>query len=97
MLPNASIVVPPTVKKRNPRQFFSKQTFTPRSIKVKDVFVQLLIIHYDPLLSTIDQLFKVPDNHWATNIVFHSVVVEILENWGGQTTCFYCLKIHGQV
>lgn len=96
MLPNSSITLPAAIERRHPEQFLPKPTFVPKSVKATDSFVLLLSTHYNPQGATTDQLFEVPDDHWAAGIMFHVVLVEILGNWGGQTTCFYRLQVHGQ-
>jgi hypothetical protein len=96
MLPNSSIALPTAIERRHPEQFLSKPTFVPKFVKAKDSFVLLLSVHYDPQGTITDQLFKVPEDHWAADIMFRAVLVEILGNWGGQTTCFYRLQIHGR-
>lgn len=96
LLPNSSITPPAVIKIRHPEHFSSKSMFIPKSAKMKGDFVLLLSTHYDPRGATTDQLFRVPSDHWTAGIMFQVVIVEVLENWGGQTTCLYRLQIHGQ-
>ncbi len=98
MLPNSSITIPAAVEVRRAKQFLPN--FAPGSrslVKGKDIFVLLLSTHYDPWGATTNQLFELAADHWAAQMVFQSVVVEISENWGGDTTCLYRLRVHGHV
>lgn len=96
MLPNSSIIPPAAAEVRSAKQFLPNFVPGPRSyIKGKDSFVPLLSAFYDAHGAVTNQHFELASDHWATCVAFQVIVVEILENWGGSTTCIYRLRVHG--
>ncbi len=95
MLPNSPITPPVAIEIRRSEQFVLKHALRPNA-KAKEGFVLLLSVHYDPRVTTTNQVFNVHRDHWAANTTFSAVLVEISENWGGDTTCLYRLQVHGR-
>lgn len=88
-------VLPPGTRARHAVQFSAKSTFNPKSrLKASDNFALLLEVDYNPRAGPTSQLFSLPPTHWSVDVIFHAVVLEILDNWGGDTTCLYHFSIH---
>ncbi len=58
-------------------------------------FVLLAEVEYDIHARLFSQTFVVNDDARASKLMFGVFVFEILDNWGGDMTCVYRLRIHG--
>ncbi|KAI5998452.1 hypothetical protein EDC04DRAFT_2548592, partial [Pisolithus marmoratus] len=59
-------------------------------------FIPLLSFDYNIHAINHTQLFPILDSVTATNMDFGVVVLEILDNWGGELTCLYQVGIYGE-
>jgi len=59
-------------------------------------FVELAHIQYDIHASDYIQTFPISHDIRNTGIYFGIVVVEIVDNWGGDSTCLYRVRVHGE-
>lgn len=59
------------------------------------LFMPLAVFDYDVNLPASLQNFPVFHELRSTNLSFGVVVLEVLSNWGSQTTCLYQVRIHG--
>ncbi|KAJ3490957.1 hypothetical protein NLJ89_g11386 [Agrocybe chaxingu] len=60
----------------------------------RSTFVPIAAVNYDINGSNFIQTFPVFSG--LNSISFDGVVVEILGNWGGDTTCLYRIRVHGR-
>ncbi|KAJ3502796.1 hypothetical protein NLJ89_g8725 [Agrocybe chaxingu] len=60
----------------------------------RSTFVPIATVKYDIYDSNFIQTFSIFSG--LDSISFDGVVVEILGNWGGDTTCLYRIRVHGR-
>ena len=78
------------LERRSPMEF----SFTgrlPRTIQDFDYFILLLHAVYDITGPALRQQFETIN----LDMMFHTIVLEVISNWGSDTTCLYHLGIHG--
>lgn len=89
------VVLPPGARVRQAVQFSAKSVFRPKShLKTSDKLALLLEVDYNSRAGSTSQTFSLPLTHWSAGLIFRVVVLEILDNWGGDTTCLYHFGIH---
>ncbi|KAI6041184.1 hypothetical protein EDC04DRAFT_2566062, partial [Pisolithus marmoratus] len=59
-------------------------------------FIPLARFDYNIHATNHTQLFPILDSVAATGMDFGVVVLEILDNWGGELTCLYWVGIYGE-
>lgn len=59
-------------------------------------FLELARFQYDPQLEAHAQTFPTHPYVYEMGMDFGMVVLEILNNWGGSSTCLYRVRVHGQ-
>lgn len=59
-------------------------------------FVELAHVQYDIHASNYIQTFPISHDVRKTGIHFGIVVAEIIDNWGGDSMCLYCVRVHGE-
>jgi len=57
-------------------------------------FIPIAKFQYDIYGPDNIQTFPLMDEVMAANIAFDGIVVEVLNNWGGKTTCLYRVRAH---
>lgn len=83
------VVVLSHVEVQQAIDFSQKSAFNSKSyLKDNDRFALLLEIDYDPRAETF-QSFSLARQQWSVEVEFHAVILEIVENWGGNRTCLY--------
>jgi hypothetical protein len=91
-------VTPPYPTPRPIQDFLpSGKTTVPATFHKDDVFVSIMQAEYVPEDGCFKQVFFRDEYSSATNRTYDTVVVEILDNWGANTTCLYHVGIHGIV
>ncbi|KAI8969518.1 hypothetical protein BD414DRAFT_428486, partial [Trametes punicea] len=60
------------------------------------LFVQLATIEYDLHAPSHVQTFEVEPAVIGSGMYFGVIVLELVDNWGGGTTCLYRVRIHGE-
>ena len=58
-------------------------------------FIPLLAFEYDIRASSHVQTFSLDQYVVDSDLYFGVVVLDILQNWGGESTCLYRVRIHG--
>jgi hypothetical protein len=59
-------------------------------------FIELAHVQYDIHASNYIQTFPISHDIRKTGIHFGIVVAEIIDNWGGDSTCLYHVQVHGE-
>jgi hypothetical protein len=59
-------------------------------------FVELAHIQYDIHASDYIQTFSISHDIRKAGIHFGIIVAEIIDNWGGDSTCLYRVRVHGE-
>ncbi|KAF9039792.1 hypothetical protein BJ165DRAFT_1530816 [Panaeolus papilionaceus] len=67
----------------------------PLNLQATDTFVPLINLEFTPSVNKERQSFSAPLPLVALQAVYDVVLVEILSNWGGNTTCLYHLGVNG--
>jgi hypothetical protein len=89
-----SKIVPALPIRNRPTQDFLVGTGLPDSVEKDDSFVSLLDVAYE-LHSDVKQVFVRQDYNLSTDWMYEIVVVEVTDNWGGNSTCLYHIGVHG--
>ncbi|KAF6748406.1 hypothetical protein DFP72DRAFT_1074300 [Ephemerocybe angulata] len=85
----------PVGQLHRPASHFSRHKRLPsRVIKPNDIFVPLVTLEYD-IHSGGREIAYISDLEIGSS--YDIVVVEVTENWGGDSTCLYHIGVHGQV
>ncbi|KAF6757107.1 hypothetical protein DFP72DRAFT_809461 [Ephemerocybe angulata] len=80
-----------------PISYFARDKQPPsRIVKPGDVFVPLATVHYDVHKDQEMAVAYIGDLE-VESYIYDLVVVEVTENWGGDSTCLYHVGVHGQV
>ncbi|KAF9440085.1 hypothetical protein P691DRAFT_688758, partial [Macrolepiota fuliginosa MF-IS2] len=82
-----------------PASEFMTSSLSPASndISLGDIFVLLVNGTYNLLSVSTQQYFDVPPSIQSCLLnPIHVVVLEILDNWGSNTTCFYSVGVHAE-
>ncbi|EIW86041.1 hypothetical protein CONPUDRAFT_68659 [Coniophora puteana RWD-64-598 SS2] len=72
------------------------QTNPSPRISASQIFVPLVLIEYDILSDDLIQSFSVIEDFTLLDVAFETMVVDILDNYGGEETCLYRVRIHGE-
>ncbi|PPQ86171.1 hypothetical protein CVT26_002280 [Gymnopilus dilepis] len=68
-------------------------TYGPGTSHPQFTFLLLASLRYDIASPNNRQTFLIKHPHVPMS--FEGVVIEVLENWGGETTCLYGIRVHG--
>ncbi|KAJ3526477.1 hypothetical protein NMY22_g10145 [Coprinellus aureogranulatus] len=90
---HASLTRP--VRSRNPLEF-ARQAKLPPGIAFDDLFVPLANMTYD-IGGPSKQVAYIRHEDDVRSLLYDVVLVEVVENWGGDNICLYHVGIHGQI
>ncbi|EIW77778.1 hypothetical protein CONPUDRAFT_75576 [Coniophora puteana RWD-64-598 SS2] len=65
-------------------------------ISASQFFVPLVLFEYDIHSDDLIQSFSVIDDFTLLDVAFETIVVDILDNYGGGETCLYRVRVHGE-
>jgi hypothetical protein len=76
---------------QRPSDYFSLSRRLPPAARAADYFIHLGSIYYNITALPMRQIFKT----LKLNLAFRTIVIEVTENWGANTTCMYTIAVHG--
>lgn len=83
-------------QQRPASHFLRRGGHVPETINPGDVFIPLSEAVYDAHSTEMKQSFSIPKTA-SRSYLFDVVVVEVTDNWGGNSTCLYHVGVHGQI
>ncbi|KAJ3566229.1 hypothetical protein NP233_g7128 [Leucocoprinus birnbaumii] len=88
------IVIPSNYTSKSAFEFSKKSHFSSSSfIKAGETFVSLLDFEFNPRFESPFQEFPLIHDSWSSDLKFRAVILEVVENWGGERTCLYHFSI----